>query len=181
MKLMRPKNTSKRQQMVFGRFTKQLGVDSSFSADLRNAGQKIDAVIKSCSQGSLYALLSAILTEDRSFSMPPHFAENMVPNRDGVGLPKLSGISAELFARLRGPGVSGPLSRECAKLQAYLPAISECLEKRLLPDYKPAYDAVLFLIYRPIYTHKNQPFTHTIHVWHIYPHLAQLSMVNYYR
>ena len=70
----------------------------------------------------------------------------MVPDRDGVGLPKLSGISAELFARLRGPGESGPLSRECAKLQAYLPAISECLEKRLLPDNKPAYDTVLFLV-----------------------------------
>lgn len=125
---------------------KQLGVDTSFSADLRSSGQKIDAYVKACSQGQLFGILVGVLNGDPGYTMPERFGNEQIPARSGSALPAMTGLSAELFARLRAPGELGPLSRETAKLQAYLPAVKECIEHSYLPANKSAFNTVLYLV-----------------------------------
>ncbi len=110
------------------------------------AGESVDRVVKSCSQGSLYVMLCHILKEDKSFSVPEMFLDSEVPSRGGMKLPALSGISAEVYGRLRSVGASGPMSRETSKLQAYLPALQECRERCYFPPSKAAFDTVVYLL-----------------------------------
>ena len=54
--------------------------------------------------------------------MPEYYKDKLVPLRVGARLPQMKGITAEVFARLKAVGLSGPLIVQRVR-QLYLPVI----------------------------------------------------------
>ena len=102
--------------------------------EIRAGGEYLDKFVKAASQGSLYSLLIGIMKGQKAFSPPSRLLNEKVPLRIGTGVPEMRSLSAELVARLKSAAMTGPLSRDTAKLQAYSPALKECLDSYLFPD-----------------------------------------------
>ena len=52
------------------------------------------------------------------------------------------------MARLESAAMTGPLSRDTAKLQAYSPALRECLDSHLFPDNQDWVEAASDLVHK---------------------------------